>query len=394
MKKLARLIKMLEMALRNVFRQKTRTALTVVGIMIGIAAIVALGSISEGLRVQIAKSLEQSSGLITVIEKSDSGLFMSLSSSELSQETVDEVMAVSGIKDATPVVYKVGYLEGDSGFGEPSLFEIGVDPEKIDLYTTEGARLAEGETLDDGDTEYVMAGSKITEKLDLKVGDTVAVEEKEFIVKGIYEEFGNSGLDSGIIMPLDIAKELFETDKYSSIIIYPDDINNVEDLAKDIEDTVDGVSAITTAQFAKQIGQIVDQIGFPLVTKPVNGNHGRGVTININNFQEALNGFNIAQKISSYVLVERQITGEDYRLLVINNKLVAASKRTPAHVVGDGKSTIKKLIDKVNEDPRRGYGHEKMLTLITIDKITKGIISSGGYTLKSVLKKGEKFILK
>jgi len=261
-KKLARLIKMLEMALRNVFRQKTRTALTVVGIMIGIAAIVALGSISEGLRVQIAKSLEQSSGLITVIEKSDSGLFMSLSSSELSQETVDEVMAVSGIKDATPVVYKVGYLEGDSGFGEPSLFEIGVDPEKIDLYTTEGARLAEGETLDDGDTEYVMAGSKITEKLDLKVGDTVAVEEKEFIVKGIYEEFGNSGLDSGIIMPLDIAKELFETDKYSSIIIYPDDINNVEDLAKDIEDTVDGVSAITTAQFAKQIGQIVDQIGF------------------------------------------------------------------------------------------------------------------------------------
>jgi len=261
-KKLARLIKMLEMALRNVFRQKTRTALTVVGIMIGIAAIVALGSISEGLRVQIAKSLEQSSGLITVIEKSDSGLFMSLSSSELSQETVDEVMAVSGIKDATPVVYKVGYLEGDSGFGEPSLFEIGVDPEKIDLYTTEGARLAEGETLDDGDTEYVMAGSKITEKLDLKVGDTVAVEEKEFIVKGIYEEFGNSGLDSGIIMPLDIAKELFETDKYSSIIIYPEDINSVEDLAKDIEDTVDGVSAITTAQFAKQIGQIVDQIGF------------------------------------------------------------------------------------------------------------------------------------
>ncbi len=144
----------------------------------------------------------------------------------------------------------------------------------------------------------------------------------------------------------------------------------------------------------ENLQEVVDQIGFPLVTKPVNGNHGRGVTININNFQEALNGFNIAQKISSYVLVERQITGEDYRLLVINNKLVAASKRTPAHVVGDGKSTIKKLIDKVNEDPRRGYGHEKMLTLITIDKITKGIISSGGYTLKSVLKKGEKFILK
>ena len=144
----------------------------------------------------------------------------------------------------------------------------------------------------------------------------------------------------------------------------------------------------------ENLKEVIDRLGFPLVTKPVNGNHGRGVTININNFQEALKGFNVAQKISSYVLVEKQITGDDYRLLVINNKLVAASKRTPAHVLGNGKSTIKQLIDEVNEDPRRGYGHEKMLTLITIDKITKEIISSGGYTLKSVLKKGEKFILK
>jgi len=140
--------------------------------------------------------------------------------------------------------------------------------------------------------------------------------------------------------------------------------------------------------------EVVSELEFPLVTKPVNGNHGRGVTININTFKEALLGFNIAKKISSSVLIEKQIIGDDYRLLIINHKLVAASRRTPAHVVGNGKSTIRELIKEVNKDPRRGYGHEKMLTLITIDNVTKGIIATEGYTLKSVLKKGVKLILK
>ncbi|CAM4330354.1 cyanophycin synthetase [Gillisia hiemivivida] len=143
-----------------------------------------------------------------------------------------------------------------------------------------------------------------------------------------------------------------------------------------------------------KLQEIINNLGFPLVIKPVNANHGRGVTININTFNDALLGFNTAKKISSKVLIEKQITGEDHRLLVINNKLVAASRRTPAHVVGNGKNTIKELINEVNQDPRRGYGHEKMLTLITIDNVTKGIIVSEGYTLKTVLKKGQRFILK
>jgi cyanophycin synthetase len=71
--------------------------------------------------------------------------------------------------------------------------------------------------------------------------------------------------------------------------------------------------------------------------------------------------FAAAKKVSNSVIVEKYIVGEDFRLLVINYKLVAAAKRTAAHVKGDGKSTIQQLIDKVNEDPRRGYGHEKVL---------------------------------
>jgi len=135
-------------------------------------------------------------------------------------------------------------------------------------------------------------------------------------------------------------------------------------------------------------------VGFPLVVKPIDGNHGRGITVNIMNLEDALIAFRAAKEVSNSVIIEKFITGEDYRLLVINNKLVAAAKRTPAHVIGDGKSTIQELIDTVNEDPRRGYGHEEVLTMITINDLTKTIITDAGYTLETVIKKDEMLILK
>ncbi|MFT5184241.1 MAG: cyanophycin synthetase, partial [Flavobacteriales bacterium] len=133
----------------------------------------------------------------------------------------------------------------------------------------------------------------------------------------------------------------------------------------------------------------VDYVGYPLVIKPINGNHGRGITANINNWEEALVAFESAKEVSRAVIVERFIVGEDYRLLVINYKLVAAAKRTPAGVTGDGKSTIQELIDVVNSDPRRGYGHEKVLTQITVDAMTENIIKDAGRKLDTVLPDGE-----
>ncbi|NEN24252.1 cyanophycin synthetase [Cryomorpha ignava] len=135
-------------------------------------------------------------------------------------------------------------------------------------------------------------------------------------------------------------------------------------------------------------------VGFPLVIKPVDGNHGRGITVNIKNYADAVVAFNAAKDISRAVIVEKYINGEDYRLLVINNKLVAAAKRTPAHVIGDGKSTIQQLVDKVNSDPRRGYGHENVLTQITVNELTKTIIAAKGYHIDSVIAEGEMLILK
>lgn len=135
--------------------------------------------------------------------------------------------------------------------------------------------------------------------------------------------------------------------------------------------------------------EAVDYVGYPLVIKPINGNHGRGITTDVTTWETALEGFHAAKRVSNSVIVEKFITGDDYRLLVINFKLVAAAKRTPARVTGDGKSTIQELIDKVNDDPRRGYGHEEVLTAIKVDAMTESILKSKDYSVETVLPEGE-----
>lgn len=138
----------------------------------------------------------------------------------------------------------------------------------------------------------------------------------------------------------------------------------------------------------------ITSIGFPLVLKPINGNHGRGATINIRNREDAVEALAVAKKISRAVICERFITGFDHRLLVINYRFTAAAKRTPAMITGNGKSSIQELIDEVNSDPRRGYGHENVLTSIKVDDNTNNILTEKGLTLESVLPKGEILYLK
>ena len=138
----------------------------------------------------------------------------------------------------------------------------------------------------------------------------------------------------------------------------------------------------------------IEELGFPIVTKPLDGNHGKGATIRIMNWKDAAEGLVAAQVYSRAVIVEQFIEGYDFRLLVVNGKLIAAAKRTPAAVTGNGESTIQQLIDKVNEDPRRGIGHEKVLTSIKADKPTLDILKGRDLTLESVLPAGETLYLK
>jgi cyanophycin synthetase len=138
----------------------------------------------------------------------------------------------------------------------------------------------------------------------------------------------------------------------------------------------------------------IDRIGYPIVLKPLDGNHGKGASINVKTWEVAVEGLAFAKKYSRRVIVEKFITGHDFRVLVIDNQIVAAAQRVPAHIVGDGKNTIQFLIDKENEDPRRGYGHENVLTEIKVDRDTEDLLAKKNYTLETVPKKDEIVYLK
>lgn len=143
-----------------------------------------------------------------------------------------------------------------------------------------------------------------------------------------------------------------------------------------------------------EIEETIHLVGYPVAIKPLDSNHGKGITININSLEEAKNAFHSAKKYSDSIIIEKSLEGSDFRALVINNKLIAVAERIPAFVKGDGISTIKELIAKINSDPRRGYGHEKILTHITADNMTKRILELKGYNLNTVLKKDEICFLK
>lgn len=128
----------------------------------------------------------------------------------------------------------------------------------------------------------------------------------------------------------------------------------------------------------------IKRIGYPIVLKPLDGNHGKGVSINVNKWEDAVAGLLFAQKYSRKVIVERFVTGFDFRMLVIDNKLVAAAQRVPANIMGDGKHTVQQLIDETNKDPRRGYGHENVLTEISVDRDTMDLLEKKNYTLETI----------
>ena len=138
------------------------------------------------------------------------------------------------------------------------------------------------------------------------------------------------------------------------------------------------------------------EVGFPVVTKPLNANHGRGVSIRLTSDAGVQQGFERASEhgTSSGVLVESFVSGFDHRMLVVDGHLVAVAKRVPGHVVGDGRRTIAELVEAVNADPRRGVGHEKVLTQLALDAQAERLMAKAGHTAATVLPDGETFYLR
>ncbi|MCB1286841.1 MAG: cyanophycin synthetase [Mycobacterium sp.] len=137
-----------------------------------------------------------------------------------------------------------------------------------------------------------------------------------------------------------------------------------------------------------------ERIGYPVVIKPLDGNHGRGVTVGIASEDGVAAAFETAEAEGRTVLVETMLCGDDHRLLVVNGQLVAAARRVPGHVKGDGRHTIAELVDIVNQDPRRGVGHENVLTRLEIDDQAKDLLEEKGYTPETVPADGEEVYLR
>ncbi len=147
-------------------------------------------------------------------------------------------------------------------------------------------------------------------------------------------------------------------------------------------------------QTATQAVRAANRIGFPVVLKPLSGNHGRGVSINLNTDEQVSVAFEKAREHGRTVVVESYIDGMDHRILVVNGKVVAAAKRVPGHVVGDGSSTVEQLVEEVNKDPRRGVGHEKVLTRLEFDHQADRLLGQMGYDRQSVPSEDEVVFLR
>lgn len=127
------------------------------------------------------------------------------------------------------------------------------------------------------------------------------------------------------------------------------------------------------------------RLGFPVVVKPVDGNQGRGVRPGIRTLEDVRDAYAVAEsKGGGRVMVEKHIEGLDYRLLVVNGRMVAAARRIPAHVVGDGQSTVERLVEMINKDPRRGDGHNNVLTRLELDEEADWMLMRFGYRRDSV----------
>jgi cyanophycin synthetase len=136
------------------------------------------------------------------------------------------------------------------------------------------------------------------------------------------------------------------------------------------------------------------EIGLPVVVKPQDGNQGKGVTVNITNREHLEIAYKAAREFRDDIMVERYLPGYDFRLLVVGDKLVAAARRDPPHVIGDGQHSVRELVEQVNRDPRRGDGHATSLTKIRFDDIALARLAIQGLNADSVPEKGQRVVLR
>ncbi len=182
------------------------------------------------------------------------------------------------------------------------------------------------------------------------------------------------------------------TDKTSGIgMEIADDKERTKEILDEAGIPVPKGEAVRSVEEALEVAK---ELGYPVAVKPNVGNHGRGISSRVEDSEDLKLAFKEAKRVNPLVVIERYLEGSDHRLLVIDGELVAAARRDPPFVKGDGESTIQELIDELNSDPRRGVGHEKTLTEVEVNYMTKRILKQKDYDLDTVLPEGEKLRLK
>lgn len=253
---------MLDIAFRNIMRQRARTSLTVLGIMIGIAAIVALGSVSEGLNAMMQSEMKIIAGKIIVMKGEGEGIgamMAGMMSSELEEEDVNIIRDAPGVERVAPMLM---YMESIMPLAGPEWFVVGLEPADLELFKGENIGMEEGRELEDGDMEVGIAGKDFAEKYDLGVGDYFTVKETPFEIVGIIEKTDISDIDDGLVVNIDDLKDMLGTENYQMAYVVPEDLVDTEDVAQSIEDAGEGLTAITSKEIARQVSGMINQISF------------------------------------------------------------------------------------------------------------------------------------
>jgi putative ABC transport system permease protein len=247
---------MLDLALKNIMRNRTRTILTTLGILIGIGAIIALGSIAEGLNITIQSSLQLTTSKITV-SQAGAGIFGM--GSELTNDDVELLKSLSGIKDVVPINVFLGPMTGFSG---PEYIVVGIEPDKMSYFAGENFKMYQGRNMDEGESGVAVLGKSAADKYNIQVGDTWTVKNEDFEVVGIIDTTGISDIDTSILVPLQDLQNAINKETYYSIYVIPDDVRDTEKVVAEINDASDNLQALSSAELARQASQIVDQIRF------------------------------------------------------------------------------------------------------------------------------------
>ncbi|KMT22822.1 cyanophycin synthetase [Clostridium cylindrosporum] len=282
---------------------------------------------------------------------------------------------------------KYGKARQQSGSIYNVIFEY--ELEKAGILCAEYALKCFNEFINDSDFDMDTAIKKIEEKISkYRLGAST---------KSIYNEARKRGIPvnrigSGSILQLGYGKSQKRisatiTDNTSCIGV---DISCDKALTRDIlSDLSIPIPRGGLAESESELIDLCNEIGYPIVIKPIDGSKGRGITVNINSDEEAIIAYRKASEVNTKVVVEGYVKGRDYRLLVIDKKVVAASLKLPPHVVGNGEDTVEDLIYMENENPLRGYGHEKPLTKIEIDDGIINHLKASNRDLNTVPKRDE-----